>query len=160
MDWLKQSQDMFKMWADAQQKMVSTLTDAVKKAGDMPSLDVWQRTVQTWESSVKNLIETQGLWARMWARAASAGSDLPNVDEFVKTIEDMTRTWVETQLQLWQNWFNMVKEFNPTQMNESMQDQVAKARDGWQDTMQKVMDVQADWAKQWMEMVQPGKDKS
>lgn len=153
MDWLQQTQDMMKVWMDTQQKMWGSWTTTAKELGEKPSAGAWDKTVQAWQNSFKNLIETQALWARMWARSISSSNDSEQTAAFVKGVEDMTNAWVQTQEMLWNNWFDMVRQLNPANMGDNMQDQTGKAIASWQEQMQKIMDAQNEWTKQWSTMM-------
>lgn len=155
MDWFKQAQDMFKVWTDSQQSMWESMKKTSQDLSEQPS-KVWGKTVQAWENAVKNLIDTQALWARMWARGASTDE---TTQGFVKTVEEMTHMWSQMQQQLWSNWFQMIRQFNLDDMNESMKLEATKAMKSWQENMQKMMDTQMEWVKQWSEMLKHGSDK-
>jgi polyhydroxyalkanoate synthesis regulator protein len=146
MDWLKRSQDMINSWMETQQKMWKSFTDAA----EMPDMASWDKLMKTWENSLKNFVESQALWARSWVRNASEQFDVPGADMFVKAVEEMTNTWTEMQQQLWRNWFEMMKNFDPSKMTPGFQEEATKAMQGWQDQMKKLLETQREWLNQWL----------
>lgn len=159
MDWVKQTQDLFKTWMDTQQKMWANWTDATQSAADSQSSNLWSQSVNTWANGFKNFVETQALWARMWARNMISGSESRGAEAFVKAVEDMTHMWVDMQQKLWNNWFEIVRQFNPADITENTQGQMLKAMESWQSTLGKIMDAQTEWTKQWAEMIKTGGEK-
>lgn len=153
MDWLEKTQDMVKTWMDSQEKMWANWTDSL----EAPSAANWTKTVKTWESSFKNFIETQALWARMWMRNAATEANMEGLDEFMKSAEGMTNTWVEAQQQLWSNWFAMLKNFDPADMTDKTKAEADKAMQAWQEGMNKMLQTQREWADQFAKMTDQDK---
>jgi hypothetical protein len=54
MDWIKQSEAMFKTWTDTQQKMWDTFSENVSGFGKSPGEKMWAQTVKAGEDLVKN----------------------------------------------------------------------------------------------------------
>jgi hypothetical protein len=155
MNWMEQSQNMLQSWMDSTQQLWKTWSDNM---GDQAPDASWDRVLRTWENSFKNLIETQALWTRSWARNMMNGVDGEQSAAFVKAVEDSTKMWTDMQLTMWQSWSTMMKQFDPTQMSENMNTEGHKMMEAWQEQMQKMMDMQAKWSKQMMDMMQPKDD--
>ena len=145
MDWLQKSQEMMKGMMDTQEKMWKSWTEAVQT----PDLANWDKTMKTWENSLKNIVESQALWARSWVRNLSENTDLAGMDEYVKTVETMTNAWVEAQQQLWSNWFQMVKKIDPKKMGANFPEEAMQAMSGWQGQMEQLLKNQREWLTKW-----------
>lgn len=145
MDWLKQGQEMFKVWMDAQQKTWESWTESTSKAAEADESGQWAQTLQTWENAFKNLMETQALWARMWARSVAGVAQVQGGEEFAKAVEEMSRIWVETQEKLMGSWFALFKQMDTARPSKDVQ----QAMKTWQENMQKLVDAQTEWAAKW-----------
>jgi hypothetical protein len=148
MNWLEKTQEMVKSWMDEQEQMWKSWTDSL----DAPTGANWGRTIKTWENSFKNFIETQALWTRTWVRNMSNEVDAEGFDEFAKSVEALTNTWVEAQQQLWGNWFEMVKNMDPEEMSGAMKTETTEAMRQWQDSLEKMAEAQKSWAAEWAKM--------
>lgn len=147
MDWLKQSEEMVKMWTDTQQQVVTKWLEQMQQFAQPQASGVWEKTLETWESAVNSMLETQSQWARMWAGTVTATKGVPKeAAEGAAQLKEMTERWVAFQRELWQGWFETVRKLNPTQAAQSEPQQVLSA---WQDTLQQVMQAQLDWLRQW-----------
>lgn len=153
MDWLQKSQEMMKGWMDTQEKMWKSWTDAVQT----PDVSNWDKTMKTWENSLKNFVESQALWARSWVRNLSENADFAGMDDYVKTVEEMTNAWVQAQQQLWSNWFQMIKKMDPQKMSDNFPQEAMQAMSGWQGQMEELLKTQQEWLANWTSIA--GDDK-
>ena len=146
MDWLKQSEEMIKMWSDTQQKMLSNWLGSMQSLTGQQTEGVWTKTLDTWEQAVSNMLETQAQWARLWAGTVTATKGTPKqaVDS-ANQFKEMTERWVQFQKDLWQSWFETVRKVAPAAGSQTPQDAVKL----WQDTLQKAMDDQLAWMRSW-----------
>jgi gas vesicle protein len=146
MDWLKQSEEMIKMWSDTQQKMLSSWLGSMQSFTGQQSEGVWTKTLDAWEQAVNNMLETQAQWARLWAGSVTATKGAPKqaVDS-ANQFKEMTERWAQFQKELWQSWFATIRKFAPNADTQPPQD----AFKLWQDTLQKAMDSQLAWMRSW-----------
>ena len=156
MDWLKQGQDMFKAWMDAQQKTWETWTESTRKAAGASESGQWAKTLETWENAFKNLTETQALWVRMWARSVASSARVKGAEDFARSVEELSRIWVDTQQQLMSNWFALFRQMDTARPAEEIQ----KAMRVWQENMQKLTEAQSEWAEKWAETLKPQSDQT
>lgn len=150
MNWMEQSQSMLKSWMDSTQQMWKSWTDSM---GEQAPDASWDRVLKTWENSFKNLIETQALWTRSWARNMMSGMDSEHSDAFVKAVEESTKMWTDMQLAMWESWSSIIKQFDPAKMNENMNTEGRKMMEAWQEQMQKMQEMQTKWSEQMMTMM-------
>ncbi len=154
MNWMEQTRDMMKEWMDSQQQMWKSFTEGVPPVTAPTDAVAWERILKTWESSFKNFIETQALWARMFVRNMMSGIEGEQAEAFVKAIEESTKMWTDTQQALWENWSMMVRQMDPAKMSDVISsDSMGKMMESWREQMQKVMDMQTQWSKQMMDMM-------
>jgi hypothetical protein len=153
MDWLKQTEEMVKNWMDAQQKIWHSWSENLPN----PATTSWDKTVAAWENSFKNFVESQSLWSRMWMRGMMEKSPVEGTGDMMKVMEEMTRTWEETQLKVWGAWFELVQKFNPEDMSENLKTDLESAMTTWQENLKKVLDTQNEWLAQWAKMMQDKK---
>ena len=145
MEWFDKTQKMLKDLMDTQKQMWENWTESI----DTPTASGWQKTLKTWENSLNNFVEQQALWTRMWVRNLNANADIEGMEDLTKSIEEMSRSWVDAQQQMWGNWFEMMRGVNPEEMTDEMKDNAQQAAQSWQTNMQKMMDMQKEWASQW-----------
>ena len=69
--------------------------------------------------------------------------------KWIEQTQDMTKQWNGAQQELWQNWFDLMKKAEWTQMTGSWEEEGQKAFQTWQDAAKKVMDAQMEWVKMW-----------
>lgn len=150
-DWKKQSEEMFKVWTESQQKMWNSWLETVQQnPAQAPMTDMWKKTVETWEEMAKNVFSAQTEWARMWTENLSGMAGLPKeVVEWAQQAQEMTRRWSEAQQQLWQDWFEIVKKVDPAKMPANWDGESQKMFQSWQESTQKIMEAQAEWTRMW-----------
>jgi hypothetical protein len=150
MDWTKQAEEMAKTWTETQKKMWDNWFNTVQNFEKNQVFEAWKKTVETWEESVKNMLDAQTAWTQMWAdNLTSAGGASKEMVEWSRQLQEMARRWSETQKQLWASWFDMVKKFDPAKMTGGWDTEGQKMFQGWQEAMQKVVDTQTEWARHW-----------
>lgn len=150
MDWLKQSEELFKSWTQTQQTMWENWTQALKSGPKPQAASTWTQTIATWENAVKNMLESQALWTRMWARSFSALDGAPaDTAKWVEQTEALSKVWLDFQESLWQNWFGLVKKLDPNQLQEQWSAELEKGMQTWQANVQKMRDTQAEWTQNW-----------
>jgi len=151
MDWTKQTEETFKAWMGTQKQMWDSWLEAIQKgAPQLQPTDLWQKTVQAWEEAVKKLLEAQSDWVRMWAESAPSMAGLPKeVTEWVQQARDMNNRWIDVQRQLWAGWFELLKKGEPSNMTGSWDREGQKMAAAWQESVEKIMAAQMDWARRW-----------
>lgn len=151
MNWATQSEEMLKSWTESQQQMWDTWMKMMTPAGTQtPMTELWQQSVETWESAVKNAADTQAEWMKMWLNSLE---DMPNVpDDVVKMAEqavEMNRQWIASQEQLWEGWFAAAKSMNPNSFVSSWEEEGQKAMHAWQDSANKMIEANKKLAETW-----------
>ncbi len=157
MDWTKQSQDLFMGWTNTQQKTWESWLESMKSYDAAQPMQLWEKTVDTWQASVKNALNTQAEGSRIWAESVSSFQGAPKeTGEWAKQVQQMSKQWIDLQEQMWDNWFGAIKKADIANMSPAAWDKdgqgVVKS---WQDMSKKMMDAQADWVRNFTAFAQP-----
>jgi hypothetical protein len=155
-DWTKQSEEMFKSWSENQQKMWDTWLKAMQQGASVPAqaASMWQKTVETWEGVVTNILEAQTEWARLWVNNLTSTGMPQEVVDWARQSQEMSQRWTEAQQQLWQSWFELVRKIDPGKMPADWEQESQKIFNTWKDSTQKIMETQAEWTRRWSNYVQ------
>jgi hypothetical protein len=117
--------------------------------GSQPS-QVWGSLLEAWEQTIKKGIDAQTEWAQAWAQSFSSVKDSPDeVAEWARQGQDMVKRWGDTQKQLWEGWFQMVRKLNPPALGATWDRDGQNLIRTWQEMIKKTMDAQADWMRTW-----------
>ena len=151
MDWTKQSEEMFKNWRETQQKMWDSWLGAVQQGpSKAQAAETWQKAMETWEETVKNALAAQTEWTKQWAESVD-GQDLPpEVANWLKQSQEMSEKFGTAQQQLWQGWFDLVKQADLTKLTGNWEEEGQNAFQQWQESAQKVMEAQQQWINMWL----------
>ena len=152
MDWFKESQTMMQAWTESQKKLWDNWVDTFDvNAKQMKTTEVWEKALETWEETVNSSLDMQTQWAHFWAENISSQKMIipAEMTEWAKQTEAMTERWSETQRELWQSWFKLIKKADAAKMAEAWGEEGQKAFQTWQESTQEIMTAQMEWAKQW-----------
>lgn len=174
MDWNKQANEMIKTWTGTQQKVYEGWLNSMQLMATPQSPEAWQKTVDTWRSTVKQALEAQMELTKLWAESvATASVNMPsmpnmptmnnmpgmtmvpnmptNMVEWTRQMLEMTRTWTESQMRFSENWFDTLKKADPAKM--AQQWDMAQAQQimaTWQEAAQKAVEAQTEFSKMMM----------
>jgi len=152
MDWSEQAQEMMQAWAATQQKMWSGWLESVQGAGQSPGPELWSKTIDAWEQSVKETLDAQAEWTQKWAEQVQAVEGAPeDVNRLAKDGQEMMDRWNEAQRQLWQQWFDVLRKAASTDVLSSQSSEGQKILQAWQETAGRAMEKQMEWATAWMQ---------
>ena len=152
MDWIKESEAMFKTWTDTQKKMWETFSESVSEFGKTPGEKVWIQNIKAGEELVKNSLTAQAEWMKSWSENFKSLKGMPEeAAQAIAHFQEMSESWAATQEKLWSAWFEMLGKFNPSQFSGSWTEMPMNPFRAWQDSTKLVMDTQMEWMKTWME---------
>ena len=150
MEWMKQAEDIFKTWTETQKTMWEEWMKATQSFGKTQATDSWKRTVDVWEESVKKSLNLQMECSKVWADSFTSAKGTPKeFQEWARQGQEMMSRWVETQMQLWTAWFEMVKRLDPTSVSGSAEKDSDNMLNMWQDNLKKLLNAQAEWGRVW-----------
>jgi hypothetical protein len=151
MDWAKQSEEMMKSWTETQQKMWGSWFDTMQKSGPQNQMvEMWQKTVEMWQKTVEGGLKAQSDWTRTWVESLNGQEGVSDgIVEWAKQAQEMNKQWTDTQQQLWQGWFELVKKVDPASMGNGWEEEGQKLFNSWQASAQKMIDAQKEWLNTW-----------
>ncbi len=149
-DWQEQAKNMYKTWSDTQKTLLENWTETVESFTGKPDTAWWDKAMETWEKTVENAFSSQTEMTESWISNMSAIDGMPaQAVESLERFQEMAGQWQGTQQDLWNRWFEMVKEFSPVEPTEQMSDLFRDQVKTWQEATQKVMEAQEEWMRVW-----------
>jgi len=146
----KTDESIFKTWAEAQQKLLTDWLATLRKLGGTPTLELWAKTVDAWQSAVKETADARAEWTRQWTeKLANAKGTPEEIRDLARQGREELQHWAEAERDLWQGWFNIVRDIN------FRPEQGAGAQLGkdllqlWQDSAHKMIDAQTALVRRW-----------
>ena len=139
-----------KTWSETQQKLLSDWLDTLRRLGGTPTLELWRKTVDTWQTSVKETLDAQTDWTNQWTEALAKAKGTPEeLREMVREGREQLQHWTEAERDLWQGWFNTAREINfrpePGAGTKAGEDLIQL----WQNTATAMIKTQADLVRRW-----------
>jgi hypothetical protein len=146
----KSSESLIKTWAETQQKLLTNWLDTVRRSGGAPGPELWTKTVEAWQASVKETLDVQAEWTREWTETLSNAKGTPKeLQALARQGRELLQHWTDAERQLWQGWFNIVKDINlrlePTTGAKAGTDLIQL----WQESAHKMIDTQAALVRRW-----------
>ena len=144
------TENLLKTWSEAQQKLLADWLDNVRKLGGTSTMELWTKTVDAWQSSVKATLDAQAEWAHQWTDILAKAKGTPDeMQNLAKEGREQLQNWADAQRELWQGWFNAVREIN-FRPEAGTGTQIGKDLvQFWQDSAHKMIDAQAALLRRW-----------
>jgi hypothetical protein len=144
------NESMLKTWSETQQKLLTDWLDTLRKLGGTPTLEFWTKTVDAWQSSVKETIDARAEWARQWNETLANAKGTPEeLRDLASKGQEQLQQWAEAERDLWQGWFNIARHINfrpePGVGAQAGRDLVQL----WQESAHKMIDAQASLVRRW-----------
>jgi hypothetical protein len=142
--------NVVKTWGESQQKLMTEWLDTLRKLGGTPTLELWRKTVDTWQTSVKETLDAQADWTNQWTEALAKAKGKPEeFRELANEGREQLQRWAEAERDLWQNWFKTVREINFRPEAGAGAQTEGDLIQLWQDTANKMINTQADLVRRW-----------
>ncbi|MGH2703754.1 MAG: hypothetical protein ACRDJ4_01260 [Actinomycetota bacterium] len=146
MDTTKQAGGLFKTWTDTQVKVWDSWVQALRGSAGFNATEGWEHvqktTLETWEDAVRKALDAQSEWARVWTEGFVGGERTPEeVAEGARVVQEMVRSWIEAQQQLWEKWFDLAKKVTPATFTRGFE----KVTEAWQQALRKATEAQREW---------------
>jgi hypothetical protein len=143
-------ENVVKNWGEMQQKLLTDWLDTLRSLGGTPTLELWRKTVDTWQSSVKETIDARAEWTKQWTETLAKAKGTPEeFREMVRDGREQLQHWTEAERDLWKGWFDTAREIN----FRPEPGVGAKAREDliqlWQDSATRMINTQADLVRRW-----------
>ena len=137
-------ESLLKNWSEAQQKLLTDWLDTLRKLGGTSALELWSKTVDAWQASVKETADARAEWTRQWTEKLAHTKGTPEeMRELARQGREELQHWAEAERDLWQGWFNIVRgiNFKPEQgAGAHLRNDLVQF---WQDSAHKMIDAQA-----------------
>lgn len=146
----KSSESLVKTWADTQQKLLTNWLDTVRRFGGAPTLELWTKTVEAWQTSVKQTLDAREQWTREWTEMLANAQGTPEeLRDMARQGRELLQRWTDAERQIWQSWFDIVRDINfrvePGTATKAGSDLIQL----WQDSAHKMIDAQAAFVRRW-----------
>ena len=144
----KSTESLIKTWAETQQKLLTNWLDTVRRSGGAPGPELWSKTVEAWQASVKETLDAQAEWTREWTETLAKAKGTPEeLRELARQGRDLFQRWTDAERQLWQGWFNIVRDINfRPELGASPQAAMIQL---WQESAHKMIDTQTALVQHW-----------
>jgi hypothetical protein len=144
------NESLMKTWAETQQKLLTDWLDTLRKLGGTSTLELWTKTVDTWQTSVKETVDARAEFTRQLTETLANAKGTPEeLRELAHKGREQLQHWTEAERELWQGWFNAVRQINfrpePGAGAQAGRDLVQL----WQDSAHKMIDAQAELVHRW-----------
>lgn len=155
MEWQKQTEEMMEHWTSTQKQMWESWTEAMKGFSNGQNIEMWTKTVETWQEMVKGNMDSQRNFTKMWIESLEKMENVPpQFIEWVKQTEQMNGQWTDMQVKMWNDWFEMVKKVEPVDMSKMVNlDSQKTMFETWQNTVKSTMGTQAKMFESMMPAV-------
>ena len=143
-------ENLLKTWAQSQQKLLTDWLDALRRLGGTPTMELWTKTMDAWQSSVKETLDARAALTQQWTEALANAKGTPEeLRELAREGREQLQHWAEAERELWQGWFKIARDlhFRPepgTGANVSKEFVQL-----WQDSAHKMIDAQAALLRRW-----------
>ncbi len=143
-------ENVVKNWGEMQQNLLTDWLDTLRSLGGTPTLELWRKTVDTWQSSVKETIDARAEWTKQWTETLAKAKGTPEeLREMVREGREQLQHWTEAERDLWKGWFDTAREIN----FRPEAGVGAKAGEDliqlWQDSATRMINTQADLVRRW-----------
>jgi hypothetical protein len=146
----KTNEGPLKTWAESQQKLLTDWLETLRKLGGTPTLELWTKTIDAWQSSVKETIDARAEWSRQWSETMANAKGTPEeLRELASNGREQLQHWAEAERDLWQSWFNIVRNINFRPESGAGTQAGRDLVQLWQDSAHKMIDAQASLVRRW-----------
>lgn len=109
------NEEAFRNWTEAQKRLWESLSTNLPAFHPPQGTNFWQETymrnLDAWETSVKQSLQVQAMWIHQWAQRMAGEQRTPEaMAAWTEQVEEVMQRWIQTQTQLWDNWFMMMKK--------------------------------------------------
>src|SRR6266571_1594857 len=73
----KSDETLLKTWAETQRKLLTDWLDTLRMLGGTPTLELWTKTVDAWQSSVKETVDARAEFTRQLTETLANAKGTP-----------------------------------------------------------------------------------
>lgn len=142
--------NLLKSWAESQQKLLTDWIDTMRKLGGTPTMELWKTTVDVWQDSVKATLDAQTKWTHQWIEILTHAKGTPEeLEDLVRQGREQLQQWTEAERDLWQNWFNIVRDISFKPESGERPQLGSDLLQLWQNSAYKMIDAQTNFVRRW-----------
>jgi len=146
----KSSESLINTWAQTQQKLLTNWLDTMQRFSGTASPELWTKTVEAWQESVKQTLDAQEEWIRRWTETlANTRGVSQEVLDLARQGQEQQLRWIDAERQLWQSWFNIVRDINFKVEPGTGAQAGSNLLQLWQESARKMIETQTALARQW-----------
>jgi hypothetical protein len=155
MDWSKQAEQAVKNWADVQRQLFESWLAPVKAATAAPggeSAKAYRQTLDLWESAVKQALDAQLEWTRLWADSLTAAQGATDpAAACARNTQQMMQAWTDAHKQLWESWFSTLRQWDPAASlpGDLWDKQARSVLHAWEEAAKAAQESMKDWTAKW-----------
>ncbi|HEX6484144.1 MAG TPA: hypothetical protein VF043_35315 [Ktedonobacteraceae bacterium] len=143
-------ENMLKTWAESQQKLLTDWLATLRKLGGTPMLELWTKTVDAWQSSVKETVDARAEFTRQLTETLANAKGTPEeLRELAREGREQLQNWAEAERELWQDWFKIARDINFRPEPGTGAHVGREFVQLWQDSAHKMIDAQAAFVQRW-----------
>src|SRR5258708_23263701 len=143
-------ESMLKTWSETQQKLLTDWLDTLRKLGGTPTLELWTKTVDAWQSSVNETVDARAQFTRQLTETLANAKGTPEeLRELARKEREQVQQWAEAERELWQGWFNIVREINFRPEPGAGAQPARNPLQLWQYTPTNTLNAQAALVRRW-----------
>lgn len=144
-DWSDQIAEFQRNWVQQQQKLMTDWLESMKSAGGSASAPDWRQAADVMEQQVNSALDAQKHSLRAVAEKMESVEGTPKeLNQAVKQLEEGIERWAEMQQEMWQVWFDMLRDASPKPQNPG--EAMMKS---WEDMAKRTMSIQEQWLSSW-----------
>jgi hypothetical protein len=144
------NESLLKTWAESQQKLLTDWLDALRRLGGTPTMELWTKTMDAWQSSVKETLDARAELTHQWTEALANAKGTPEeLRELAREGREQLQNWAEAERELWQGWFKIARDINFRPEPGTGTHVGKEFVQLWQDSAHKMIDAQAALVQRW-----------
>jgi hypothetical protein len=147
----RQGEQLVTNWIETQQRLLTSWLDTVRNAGGATNSTLWNNTLDAWQRSIQQTLDTQVQWIDNWIQQLKTVEGIPpQMRAQIQQGEELFRRWTQAQRQLWQGWFEIVKQFSTTTGTGAGGQTGQQMVQAWQQMTTRMLETQKEWIQGWM----------
>jgi polyhydroxyalkanoate synthesis regulator protein len=133
---------MMKSWSSTQQQMIDQWLDMVEGTSAPQGAQLWKQTLSVWEASVKRTMEAQNATMNSWMSQMQEVEGMPEeARERVEEGKAIMKQWTETQSDLWEKWFETMRQMDPGRYESNWQEMAEHSVAVWRNYADKIQNL-------------------
>lgn len=140
-DWVEQITGFQYAWIDQQRQLLAGWLGSLQDAGSGIPQNAWRQMIDANEQQINSVIDAQQQMLMSLVRTfENTGNISLESVQWTRQIEEGIDSWVDMQHQLWDVWFDMLRNTSPGKLKPG--NNLAK---NLQDLAERAADIQEQW---------------